>query len=191
VIDQIVAVRILFFNEIHRSHAACHLLQYVRCSADADEVLVEILDIFGQAFRAVALRIHADEHGLHIVGTGTGVGQKLPLSFAAFGIAGLNLAGMPPSGGFIGKWLLLGAALSTGQWWWALVIALGSLLAAGYVFLVLRAARPPPRARPLPPPPNRRLPGAALLLAILAMVLGVFAETPVAILGAIAPVPPG
>jgi multicomponent Na+:H+ antiporter subunit D len=56
---------------------------------------------------------------------------------------------MPPSGGFIGKWLLLTAALIGGQWWWAVVLALGSLLAAGYVLLVLRAAFLQPRPRPL------------------------------------------
>jgi multicomponent Na+:H+ antiporter subunit D len=118
-----------------------------------------------------------------------GVGQKLPLTFAAFGIAGLNLAGMPPSGGFIGKWLLLSAALSTGQWWWVVTIAAGSLLAAGYVFLVLRAAFLMPQERPLRDQPNWRITTAALGLALLAMTLGIFAETPLRIIGATVPLP--
>jgi multicomponent Na+:H+ antiporter subunit D len=116
-----------------------------------------------------------------------GVGQKLPTTFAAFGIAGLNLAGMPPSGGFIGKWLLLTAALSSGQWWWAVVLVVGSLLAAAYVLLVLRAAFLQPRAEPLRHQPPWQLTGAAMVLALLSVVLGIWAELPLALLGAAGP----
>jgi len=52
----------------------------------------------------------------------------------AFAIAAVSLIGLPPSGGFMGKWMLIQAALTSGQWWWALVIVAGGLLAAGYIF---------------------------------------------------------
>ena len=55
----------------------------------------------------------------------------------AFGLAGLSLMGVPPSGGFVAKWLLLSAAVVEGQWWWAAVMLAGGLLAGGYVFIVL------------------------------------------------------
>ncbi|VAW48362.1 Na(+) H(+) antiporter subunit D, partial [hydrothermal vent metagenome] len=42
--------------------------------------------------------------------------QRLPLTVAAFALAGVSLIGLPPSGGFIGKWLLLEAALMQGRW---------------------------------------------------------------------------
>jgi multicomponent Na+:H+ antiporter subunit D len=116
-----------------------------------------------------------------------GVGQKLPVTFAAFGIAGLNLVGMPPSGGFIAKWMLITASLSAGQWWWTAVIALGSLLAAAYVLLVLRAAFLVPLARPLRQQPPARMSGAALILALISVALGVWAEAPLALLGAVSP----
>jgi multicomponent Na+:H+ antiporter subunit D len=116
-----------------------------------------------------------------------GVGQKMPVTFATFGIAGLNLAGMPPSGGFIGKWLLLSAALSAGQWWWAAVLALGSLMAAAYVLLVLRAAFVQPTAQPLRQQPPARMTAAALALALLALGLGVWADGPLTILHAARP----
>jgi multicomponent Na+:H+ antiporter subunit D len=66
-----------------------------------------------------------------------GIAEHLPLSTYAFGIAGMSLIGIPPSGGFVGKWLLLSAAFATGQWWWAVVILAGGILTAGYIFGVL------------------------------------------------------
>jgi multicomponent Na+:H+ antiporter subunit D len=69
-----------------------------------------------------------------------GITHALPISVFAFALAGVSLIGLPPSGGFIGKWLLLGAALAQGQWWWIVVILAGGLAAAGYVFRVLSHA---------------------------------------------------
>ena len=63
--------------------------------------------------------------------------QRLPLSVAAFALAGVSIMGLPPSGGFIGKWLLLEAALEQGRWGLLVIILLGGLLAAGYIFKVL------------------------------------------------------
>ncbi|TDY02606.1 complex I subunit 5 family protein [Thiohalophilus thiocyanatoxydans] len=63
--------------------------------------------------------------------------QRLPLSLAAFAIAGISLMGLPPSGGFIGKWLLLEAAIEAGQWWWVVIILIGGMLAAAYLFKVI------------------------------------------------------
>jgi multicomponent Na+:H+ antiporter subunit D len=64
----------------------------------------------------------------------------------AFGVAGLSLVGLPPSGGFVAKWYLLLASFQTGQWWWAPVIVVGSLLTAAYLMRVIkRAFAPPPR----------------------------------------------
>ena len=58
----------------------------------------------------------------------------------AFGLAGMSLMGLPPSGGFVAKAMLLTASVSEGQWWWAVVIMIGGLLAAGYMFRVLAPA---------------------------------------------------
>ncbi len=69
-----------------------------------------------------------------------GAGHRLPLTFITFGLAGFSLMGIPPSGGFTAKWLLLLASVMEGQWWWAIVIVLGGLLAGGYVFKVLGTA---------------------------------------------------
>ncbi len=69
-----------------------------------------------------------------------GIGRALPVTVFSFGIAALSLIGVPPSGGFVTKWLLLTAAVATGQWWWALVMLAGSLLAGGYMLRIIAPA---------------------------------------------------
>ncbi len=55
----------------------------------------------------------------------------------AIALSGVSLIGLPFSGGFVGKWLMLSAAIASGQWWWVAVIFVGSLIAAGYVFRIV------------------------------------------------------
>lgn len=69
-----------------------------------------------------------------------GVVREQPLDVFTFAIAGASLIGLPPSAGFIAKWLLLSGAISSGQWWWAAVILIGGLLAATYIFRFLNVA---------------------------------------------------
>lgn len=66
-----------------------------------------------------------------------GVSRLAPASALTFALAGVSLMGLPPSGGFIGKWLLITSALAVGQWWWAVVIVAGSLIAASYLYPVV------------------------------------------------------
>jgi hypothetical protein len=55
------------------------------------------------------------------------------------------------------------------------------------VLLVLRAAFLVPLARPLRQQPPARMSGAALILALISVALGVWAEAPLALLGAVSP----
>lgn len=100
------------------------------------------------------------------------VGQRLPVSLAAFGIAGVSITGLPPSGGFIGKWLLLEAATGAGQWLWAGVILVGGVLAAAYIFKVVGFAFTQAKAPHAPAAVPHAMEWVALLLAIGAVVLG-------------------
>ncbi len=61
----------------------------------------------------------------------------LPMTSFTIGLAGVSLMGLPPSGGFMAKWMFLQAILASGQWWLALVPVLGGLLTAGYMFRLL------------------------------------------------------
>lgn len=117
-----------------------------------------------------------------------GADRVLPASVFAFALAGVSLMGLPPSGGFIAKWLLLEAAWAAGGWGWMAVVLAGSLLAAAYVFRVLAAVLRRPvadaRARHAVPWPTS---ASALALALGAIALGFVAPPLVGLLAAGAP----
>lgn len=69
-----------------------------------------------------------------------GFGARMPLTAVAFAMGSISLIGLPPSGGFAGKWMLISASLAGGAWWWAAIMALGGLLSAAYLFRVLSHA---------------------------------------------------
>jgi len=107
--------------------------------------------------------------------------QRLPLTAGAFALAGVSIMGLPPSGGFVGKWLLLQAALDQGHWGIPVVLILGGLLAAAYIFKVLgHAFTQAPRPHEAGAVPAR-MEWSAFLLALAAIVLG-FIATPVMVL---------
>ena len=91
----------------------------------------------------------------------------------------MSLMGLPPSGGFVAKLMLLTASVTEGQWWWAVVILLGGLLAAGYVFRVLAPALAAP-AEPLALRAriSRRREVVVLALAVCALLLGLLPLRP-------------
>jgi formate hydrogenlyase subunit 3/multisubunit Na+/H+ antiporter MnhD subunit len=96
----------------------------------------------------------------------------MPTSIAALGVAGVSIMGLPPSGGFNAKWLLLESAAVQGRWGIAAVLLIGGLLAAVYLFKLIEQAFTSgddvgnARAVPL----SREL--LTLALAMLALLLG-------------------
>jgi formate hydrogenlyase subunit 3/multisubunit Na+/H+ antiporter MnhD subunit len=108
--------------------------------------------------------------------------QRLPLSAGAFALAGVSIMGLPPSGGFNGKWLLLQAAVTAGRWDLVVVMLAGGILAAAYVFKVLghtfTQADVPHEPRVVP----ARMEWAAMLLACGAIVAGFLAAPMLAML---------
>lgn len=113
-----------------------------------------------------------------------GLDQRQPLSLFALALAGVSIMGLPPSGGFLAKWLLLEAAWRSEQWWLIAVLIAGSLLAAAYVFRILAAAlrrddptEAQPVTRPVASIPSLQT-ASALLLALLALLAG-FAAAPI------------
>ncbi|KAA5801641.1 hypothetical protein F1654_12165 [Alkalicaulis satelles] len=127
--------------------------------------------------------------GLMIYGAGggriadlTGLARAMPVTSLAFGLCAVSLMGLPPSGGFMAKYLMLIAALASGQWHYALVILAGGLMAAAYLFKPLArlfAGTGTPAIRALP---HRSMALAPLVLGAAAIALGLLSAEPYALM---------
>ena len=112
-----------------------------------------------------------------------GVAKQMPLTCAAFVVAGLSLVGVPGTAGFISKWLLISALMEQGAQGLVMValVLVSSLMALVYVWRIIEtlyfkpaiADRPELKEAPLP------LLAVTLLLASLNIVFGVFPELPI------------
>jgi multicomponent Na+:H+ antiporter subunit D len=113
--------------------------------------------------------------------------DRMPLTLAGFALAGISLAGLPPSGGFVGKWMLLQAAMAQGQWFWAVAIIVGGVLTATYVFRVLGFAftKSPHEHERHDVPPTMEW--TALLLALGAVLMGFVAPWALPLLDGVLP----
>jgi NADH-quinone oxidoreductase subunit N len=110
------------------------------------------------AFAVVVVREGEVEDGDRIEAL-TGYGRARPALGVVMAVAMLSLAGFPPLSGFIGKFLLFGAAVEADLIWLAVVGAVGSVVSLGYylrVVAVMWTAEPAPgslrRALRLPGP---------------------------------------
>ncbi|TCD06987.1 hypothetical protein EYB45_03590 [Erythrobacteraceae bacterium CFH 75059] len=108
-----------------------------------------------------------------------GVAKAVPVASFAFVIAAVSLMGLPPSGGFLAKYLLLTYAFAAQQAGWAAVMVVGGLLAAVYLARPVNALM---RAAPAEGARFARVPAvlqlAPLLLALAAMLLGILSFEP-------------
>jgi NADH:ubiquinone oxidoreductase subunit 2 (subunit N) len=83
------------------------------------------------AFMAVGI---LNRHGFKTLNDVSGIGRKLPLASIALIIAGLSLAGVPPFGGFMAKYLVFTAAIEANYTWLAIIGILTSVLQTAYIF---------------------------------------------------------
>lgn len=127
-------------------------------------------------FLAAGLMIHA-AGSAQIAGL-NGLARAMPVTTLAFAMCAVSLMGLPPSGGFMAKYLMLIASLASGQWPYALVILAGGLMAAAYLFRPLArmfAGSETPETAPLA---HKLLPLAPLTLGLAAMLLGILSAGP-------------
>jgi formate hydrogenlyase subunit 3/multisubunit Na+/H+ antiporter MnhD subunit len=118
-----------------------------------------------------------------IAGLG-GIARALPITVLAFGLGGLALMGLEPSGAYLAKSLLDGPAAASGQWWLGLAMQAGGLLTAAYLIRVfyhaLAGFKHPPSLKSRP---ARHQELTALSLALGALLLGLL---PAELLGLVA-----
>jgi formate hydrogenlyase subunit 3/multisubunit Na+/H+ antiporter MnhD subunit len=131
---------------------------------------------FAKAAMFLAAGLVAESLGHDRIESLGGAGRAMPVTFLALGLGGLSLMGLPPSGGFAAKWLLMKASIAAGQWLWAVVMLAGGLLAGGYLYRVLKPALSGKPAL-LKTAPRRSREGVALALALAAVLLA-FAPPP-------------
>jgi formate hydrogenlyase subunit 3/multisubunit Na+/H+ antiporter MnhD subunit len=145
-------------------------------TALAGGMMQAIAHAFAKAAMFMAAGLVYTGLGHDRVGGLAGAARALPMTVLAFALAGVSLIGLPPSGGFMAKWLLLSAAVETGHWVWAAVMLVGGLLTTGYVLLVLvRALAVPPAPLVLCAPIPCQRQAVPLALALIAALLGLVA----------------
>ena len=86
------------------------------------------------AFMVVAV---LNSHGFKSMDDFAGLGKKMPLVCLALVMAGLSFAGVPPFGGFIGKYLVFTAAIEANLSWLAVIGVLTSVLQTAYIFRLI------------------------------------------------------
>lgn len=128
---------------------------------------------------------YAETLGIHHIGELNGVGKRMPWTTAAFTVAALGMIGVPPVAGFVTKWYLGMGAIEAGQHWVLLVLALSSLMNAAYFLPIVYAAwfREALHPYPIDKRDTRGECHWMLLVppvftAMLALLLGLFANTP-------------
>jgi NADH:ubiquinone oxidoreductase subunit 5 (subunit L)/multisubunit Na+/H+ antiporter MnhA subunit len=108
-----------------------------------------------------------------------GIARALPIAMLAFALGGVALMGVLPSGAYLAKKLLMGAADGSGQWWWTWVLLAGGALTSSYVVLVIaRAFRRPDPPVQLVRQVSRVAQSAALALAVCSLLLACAALGP-------------
>ena len=144
-----------------------------------------VLQLLSHAFAKAAVFLAI---GNLIVATGSnrvsglsGISSAMPLSLFSFGLAGVSLMGLPPSGGFMAKWTFVQAMVASGQWWWIAVIIGGGLLSAAYVFRIFRQSFFPRGDRPALKPTPLSSDVAPFVLACLSVGLGLVSLWPLSL----------
>jgi NADH-quinone oxidoreductase subunit N len=134
-------VRLLAYSSIAQS--GYFLLGVV--AVGGSDLALRSLIVFAAAYAAMNLGAFAvvSRVGRNLAEF-TGLGRSAPVTGAAMVIFLISLVGIPPLGGFVGKFLLFGAAIDAGFTWLAVVAILNSVLSlAVYLRIIVPMYRQP------------------------------------------------
>jgi NADH-quinone oxidoreductase subunit N len=99
------------------------------------------------AFAVIAL-LYDRPGDQHLISDLSGFGYRYPLLAACLAICMLSLGGIPPTAGFLGKYLVFLHAVQTGNTWLAVVGVLASLVGVYYYLRVIYTLYMKPISRP-------------------------------------------
>jgi len=125
---------------------------------------------------------HDAESGYDFITSWAGLGSRRPLLAAAMTVFLLSMAGIPPTGGFLGKYMIFQAAVYSKQWMLAIVGSLNAVIAAYYylsVVMTMWFKQPEGDAAPASPVP----PSLAAVLTLAAAVILYLGIAPGKLLG--------
>jgi multicomponent Na+:H+ antiporter subunit D len=77
-----------------------------------------------------------------------GIGRRMPWTMAAFSIGALSMIGVPPTGGFVSKWYILGGAFEADNYVALATLAASTALNAAYFLPILFSAWFAPESKP-------------------------------------------
>ena len=156
-----------------------------------DGVTGALLQLVAHAFAKSCLFLSAgviiyfrlSDSNYHYVDQLRGVGKELPVTLACFTLASMSLIGVPPTGGFVGKWFLAVGALNPGLGRMGvtgvIVLLISAVLTAGYLLPIAISAFFPGKdydyETPMPPKPPLIMQIPLMLLSLAALLTGVFA----------------
>lgn len=123
--------------------------------------------------------------GLMMTGAGddrlaslTGLARAMPATVFGFALCALSIMALPPSGGFMAKYLLLIAAFDAGAWVYAGVLLLGGLLAAAYMLRPLARCMAGDGVPALKARPHPALASVPIAFGVLTLALGLLSAWP-------------
>lgn len=118
-----------------------------------------------------------------------GIGRRMPWTMGAFAIGALSMIGLPPAGGFVSKWFLMGGAWQADSALMLAVLVISTILNAAYFLPILvRAFLLPEREAPQPPHGEAPWPMVAALTTTALLTLLLFAlHQPVLALASLLP----
>jgi len=121
---------------------------------------------------AIHVKTHCDK-----VSELNGIGRQMPFTMAAFAIASVGLAGIPPVNGFISKWYLVQGSYDVGQTVFVVIFLLSGLLNAGYFFsIVVRAFFAPSDKFTSFGEASKLMVVPLVMTAVLSLLLGIFPD---------------
>ena len=130
--------------------------------------------ILGAFAVVILVSVRGERHTA--LGSYRGLARRSPFRAGVLALFLLSLAGIPPTGGFIGKVAVFGAAVRSGYWPLVLVAVLASVVAAFFYLrvIVLMYMQDPDREEALAVAPAYR--ATIVVLAAITLGIGVFPE---------------